>query len=105
MEIAIKENLDQYIAEVEHRNARIMTMRIKTRIQGKTPNNNQLSRAPDVSNAVETRKEYRGHVRQILQHIKKKDIVIWATDNNGQVGKNTENENKTLGKWTVSTEN
>jgi len=34
-----------------------------------------------------------------------KDIVIFPTDNNGQVSKNTENENKTIGKWATAKEN
>jgi len=81
-----------------------MEMHIKTKIQGKAIIITN-SHAPDMSSAVEARGDYWGHIKQIMQKIKKKDIVIWATDNNGQVGKNTENENKTLGKWTVSTEN
>ena len=54
-------------------------------------------------NATETRKEQRGRVNQIMRLIKK-DIVIWDTDNNGQVSKNTENENKAIGDWTTAKE-
>ena len=103
MAITIKENIDQYIAKVEHHNERIMTMRIETKIQGKTLIIN--SHAPDMRSAVATRKEYRGRIKQIPRPIKRKDIVIWATDNNGQVSRNTENENKTTGKWTKAKEN
>ena len=53
--IAIKENPGQYITKVEQSNGRIMTMRIKTKIQGGT-----LivinSHVHDMSNATETRK-------------------------------------------------
>ena len=86
MAIAIKENIDQYFAKVEHRDERITTMRTKTKIHG-TAIIIINSHAPDMSSAVATRKEYWCHVKQILQHIKKKDIVIWATDNNGHVRK------------------
>ena len=55
MEISISENIGQYIAKVEHRDERIMTMRIKTKIQGKNPIIIN-SHAPDMSNATEARK-------------------------------------------------
>ena len=80
-----------------------MTMRIKTKIQGKTLIINP--HAPDMGRKAETRKEYWNHIKQITHQIKKKDIVIWATDNNGQVSKNTENGNKTIGKWATAKEN
>ena len=104
MAIAVKENLDHYITKVEHRNGRIMTMKIKTKTQWKilviiNPH------APGMINAAETRKAYWNHTKQITQQTKKKDIVIWATDNNGQVSKNTEHRNNTIGKWTTAKEN
>lgn len=54
--IAIKGNLEHYVAKVEYLAERIMKMRIKTRIQGKThiaPN----PHAPEMRYAAETRKE------------------------------------------------
>ena len=80
-------------------------MQIKTKIQGKTIILIINSHTPDMSNAVGTRKEYRRHIKQIMRQIKKQDITIRATDNNGQVIKNTENGNKTIAKWTTSKEN
>lgn len=75
MAIAIEENHDQYIAKVEHRNGRIMTMRTKTKIQWET-----LiiinSHAPYMGDATETGKGYWGQIEQILYQAKKKNIVI-----------------------------
>ena len=58
-----------------------------------------------MSNATEIRKESWGQIKQILYHTKKKDIVIWTTDSNGQVSRNAENKDKTIGRWTTDNEN
>ena len=100
MGIAIKENLDQNVTKVEHRNARIMTMRIKTKYK-ENPHNPEFGR-PDMRYATETRGEYWNQIKKILYQAKKEDIVIWETDNNGQINRNPENDDKTIGKWAIA---
>ena len=80
MSIAIKENLKQYVKTVEAVNDRSMVMHIKTQIRGKMIILN--THAPDVRNAIDIRKIYRGNSAQIIQETTKKDFPIWATDNN-----------------------
>ena len=59
-------------------------------------NNNPLSR-PRHEHRGRNTERILGRIKQIPNRIKKKDIVIGATDNNDQVRRNTEHENKTIG--------
>ena len=47
--------------------------------------------------ATEIRKGYLGQIEHPLYQTKKKDIVIWATDNNGQISRNPEMATKLFG--------
>ena len=79
-------------------------MRIKTKIHGETlviPN----AHSPNMSYASEIRKGYRKQIIQIRYQTKKKDIVKWATDNNREIRRIPENDDKTIGKCTIAKEN
>ena len=55
------------------------------------------------------REEYWKEIKNALQTINKKDIIIWATDNNGQIAKPSDDDDKTngetdskgIGKWHI----
>ena len=60
-------------------------MHVKTQIQGKMAILN--THAHETSNAIDIRKEYRGRIKHIPYRKGRKDFVIWATSNNGQVSR------------------
>ena len=55
------------------------------------------SHSPDMSYAAGIRKGYWGRIKQIPYQIKKRDIVIWESDIDGEIRRNHENDDKLLG--------
>ena len=58
-----------------------------------------------MSHAADIRKVYWGQINQILYTAEKKNVVMWATGNNGQISRNSENDDEIIGKWAIATEN
>ena len=78
-------------------------MRIRAKIQGGALAI-LYSHAPDVSYETDIGKEYWRQIKQILYQTRKRNIVIWDSDNNGQIGRNSANGDEIIGKWTIATE-
>ena len=108
----IKENWYRNIEKITRHSHRAMQISLNTGQKNKTL---QIlnTYAPHMVYNQENRDEYWEEIKNILQNIWKKDMMIWTTDNNGQIARTDQNDNspdettlKTtgIGRWHLAKE-
>ena len=96
-EIMIHESIQQYITQIARQSSRVLRVTLG-RENSKRPIQILTTYAPHNGRAEEDRNQHWGEVKEILNKTCKRHMVIWRTDENGQIGRDEEEGGSTAKK-------